>query len=148
MRFTWITDDARDWLTPVPYNPSVPNRAFPVIYTDDVARLVRFYTALGFEKTYQFPPEGEAGYVSLSRGESGLGITTTDSPRELAGIEVGAGPRFEMFVYVDELDGCVDRLRRDGVRVLRDPREMPWGERLAYVSDPDGNPVALAQTAG
>jgi lactoylglutathione lyase len=21
---------------------------------------------------------------------------------------------------------------------------MPWGERQAYVSDPDGNPVALA----
>ncbi len=21
---------------------------------------------------------------------------------------------------------------------------MPWGERVAYVADPDGNPVALA----
>ena len=21
---------------------------------------------------------------------------------------------------------------------------MPWGERVAYVTDPDGNPVALA----
>ena len=124
----------------------MPGRAFPVIYTDDVARLVRFYTALGFEKKYQFPPEGDAGYVSLRRGESDLGITTKDSPRELAGIEVGTGPRFEMFVYVEDLDACVEALRKDGVRIFAEPREMPWGERLCYVSDPDGNPVALAQS--
>jgi hypothetical protein len=24
---------------------------------------------------------------------------------------------------------------------------MPWGERVAYVSDPDDNPVALATAA-
>ena len=29
--------------------------------------------------------------------------------------------------------------------VLAEPEDMPWGERMAYVSDPDGNPVALAQ---
>jgi hypothetical protein len=24
------------------------------------------------------------------------------------------------------------------------PENMPWGERVAFVSDPEGNPVALA----
>ena len=28
--------------------------------------------------------------------------------------------------------------------MLRDPADMPWGERIATVADPDGNPVALA----
>jgi lactoylglutathione lyase len=28
--------------------------------------------------------------------------------------------------------------------VLREPATMPWGERVAYVLDPDANPVALA----
>jgi lactoylglutathione lyase len=32
-----------------------------------------------------------------------------------------------------------------GAPVLQRPTDMPWGERLAYVTDPDGNPVALAQ---
>jgi len=27
--------------------------------------------------------------------------------------------------------------------VLREPEDMPWGERIAAVADPDGNPVAL-----
>jgi lactoylglutathione lyase len=31
--------------------------------------------------------------------------------------------------------------------VLRDPADMPWGERIATVADPDGNPVALANQA-
>jgi hypothetical protein len=28
--------------------------------------------------------------------------------------------------------------------VLPEPADMTWGERVAYVADPDGNPVALA----
>ncbi|MFD6216230.1 VOC family protein, partial [Nocardia salmonicida] len=35
-------------------------------------------------------------------------------------------------------------LEETGIQILRSPIDMPWGERIAYVSDPDGNPVALA----
>jgi lactoylglutathione lyase len=42
---------------------------------------------------------------------------------------------------VDEL---VAQLGAEAVTVLKDPGDMPWGERLAAVADPDGNPVALA----
>jgi lactoylglutathione lyase len=48
-------------------------------------------------------------------------------------------------VYVDELDRLMGELRAAGVTVLREPAEMPWGERVAYVTDPEGNPVALAE---
>ena len=48
-----------------------------------------------------------------------------------------------MYVYVSELEGVVEELRGSGVDVLRDPEDMPWGERVATVADPDGNPVAL-----
>jgi len=53
-------------------------------------------------------------------------------------------PSVEMFVYVDDVDRQVTDLRRDGTTVLRDPADMLWGERVAYVADPEGNPVALA----
>jgi uncharacterized glyoxalase superfamily protein PhnB len=48
-----------------------------------------------------------------------------------------------MYLYVDDLDAEVERLRSNGVHVLREPEAMPWGERIASVVDPDGNPVAL-----
>ncbi len=45
---------------------------------------------------------------------------------------------------VDDLDATLAELRERGTRVLLDADDMPWGERVAYVTDPDGNPVALA----
>jgi lactoylglutathione lyase len=53
-----------------------------------------------------------------------------------------------MFVYVAAVDAMVDELRRRQGVILREPADMPWGERVAYVADPDGNPVALAAAAG
>lgn len=121
---------------------AVPDRAFPVVYARDVEATVGFYQQLGFQEHFRLPPGGEAGYVGLRRGDAELGVVTADSPRDLIGIEVGEHPRFELFVYVDDVDRCVDRLNR--AAVLRQPEDMFWGERVAYVADPDGNPVALA----
>jgi lactoylglutathione lyase len=126
----------------------MPERAFPVIYAQDVERSVRFYQRLGFEPHVRLPPEGEAGYVGLRRGAYELAIVTTQSPEQLIGVKVGTAPRFELFVYVDDVDEVVSRLRADDGRVLKEPEDMFWGERVAYVADPDGNPVALALAAG
>jgi hypothetical protein len=42
---------------------------------------------------------------------------------------------------VDEL---VAQLGAEAVPVLKDPGDMPWGERFAAVAGPDGDPVAGA----
>jgi len=114
-----------------------------VIYARDVLSSARFYESLGFAEHFRLPVE-EPGYVGLRRGGAELAVVTVDSPRELIGVEVGSQPRFELFVYVDDVDREVDVLRAAGATVLRDPEEMFWGERVAWVADPDGNPVALA----
>jgi lactoylglutathione lyase len=112
-----------------------------VIYSRSVVAAVGFYRRLGFEETFRLPPEGEPGYVSLRRGESELGIVSAEWPREQLGLETGAQPRFELFVYVDDVDATASSLSEV---LLKAPARMPWGERIAYVRDPDGNPVALA----
>jgi len=38
----------------------------------------------------------------------------------------------------------VEHLRTHGVRVLAEPADQPWGERMAEVADPDGNRVIVA----
>ena len=122
-------------------------RAFPVVFAADVSRSAGFYELFGFERHFQLPPEGEPGYVALRRGVYEVAIVAAEWPREQYQATVAEGVRFEMFVYVDDLDPLVDRFRAGGGRVLREPADMPWGERVAYVADPDGNPVALAQSA-
>jgi lactoylglutathione lyase len=121
----------------------MPLRAFPVLYAEDVDRVAAFYVGLGFLERTRLPsPDGGAGFVGLSRDEAELAITTLASPRVLAGVEPGPGPRHELFVYVENVDATVAALR--DAAILREPADMAWGERVAYVSDPEGNVVALA----
>ena len=122
------------------------SRAFPVVFAAHVSATAAFYERLGFERHFQLPHEGEPGYVGLRRGVYEVAVVASSWPEDQYGASFGDGVRFELFVYVDEVDRLVEELRADGVTVLREPAEMPWGERVAYVTDPDGNPVALAQS--
>jgi lactoylglutathione lyase len=122
-------------------------RAFPVVYATDVAATARFWERLGFTQFVQLPAEGDPGYVGLRRDGAELAVTAREWARDQYGLALGDGPRFEMFVYTDDVDTLVAALRAEGVTVLRDPADMPWGERIATVADPDGNPVALANQA-
>jgi lactoylglutathione lyase len=79
----------------------------------------------------------------MRRGTAELGVVDAGWPAEQYGRPLGTGPRFEMFVYVDDVDRLVTQLRQ-WAPVLREPADMPWGERSAYVCDPNNNPVALA----
>jgi lactoylglutathione lyase len=123
-------------------------RAFPVLHAKDVEAVAGFYAQLGFVEQARVPgPDGSAGFIGLRRDAAELAVTTEDSPRQLAGVEPGAGPRGELFVYVERLDDVVDELRSNGATVLREPTDMPWGERVAFVTDPEGNLVTLAAAA-
>jgi len=120
------------------------DRAFPVIFAEQVPAVARFYESLGFERHFQLPVEGEPGYVGLRRGSYELAVVSADWPQQNYGLAVTEGVRFEMFIYVEAVDSLVEQLRASNTPVLREPQDMPWGERVAYVADPDGNPVALA----
>src|SRR3954447_25516810 len=120
-------------------------RAFPVIYARDVEAVAEFYAGLGFAEQARVPREdGSPGFIGLRRGDAELAVATEDSPRMLAGVEPGPGPRHELFVYVEDVDAAVAALRDAGARVVRDPVDMPWGERVGFVADPEGNLVSLA----
>jgi lactoylglutathione lyase len=123
-------------------------RCFPVVYVADAERSAAFYERLGFVRHFQLPPDGEPGYIGLRRGEAELSVVLSSWPQQQLGVQIGGGgPRFELFVYVDDVDASVAALRDAGVTVLLGPEDMPWGERVGCVADPDGNPVSLAAQA-
>ncbi|MBA2575320.1 MAG: VOC family protein [Euzebyaceae bacterium] len=122
-------------------------RAFPVIFAGQVTATAEFYERLGFQRQYQLPPDGDPGYVGLRRGAAELAVVAADWPQQQYGAAVAAGVRFKIFIYVGDVDSAVEELRQRRGTILRDAMDMPWGERVAYVADPDGNPVALAVPA-
>ena len=86
--------------------------------------------------------QGQPGYVAMDLGRSHLGIGVDP---DTAGKEPAAdGRRFTLWVYADDCDAAVEHLRGHGVRVVADPADQPWGERMAEVADPDGNRVIVA----
>jgi lactoylglutathione lyase len=127
----------------------MPGQVFPVIYAADVERSAAFYTELlDFQELFRYPPEGEAGYVGLRRGDDRLGVVAAGWSEERLGMAVGSGLRFELYTYVDVVDDALAAARAAGAPVLREPEDMPWGERIAVIADPDGNPVTLAAPVG
>ncbi len=90
-----------------------------------------------------YPPTANPGYIGLRRGASEIVIVSWDWSAQRYGLKPPADPRFEMYVYVYDLDTLVTDLRNDGIPVLANVADMPWGERVATIVDPDGNPVTL-----
>ena len=123
---------------------------FPLLYATEVERVAAFYATLGFAEQFRMAgPDGAAGYVGMRRGDAELAVVTEESPRALAGVEPGPGPRHELFVfvYVDDADAAAAAVPGAGGTVLKPPADMPWGERVGYVTDPEGTVVSLATAA-
>jgi lactoylglutathione lyase len=115
---------------------------FPILSTADIPRALGFYRdLLGAAVTYQFPPGGDPDYVGLTLGGSHLGIGRPDRPGATANNQI------TLWVYAENCDAALGRLRAAGVPVLDEPVDQPWGERTATVLDPDGNRVIVAARA-
>jgi lactoylglutathione lyase len=118
--------------------------AFPILSTPDLPQALVFYRdLLEGTVTYQFPEEGEPRYVGLDIGSTHLGLG-----HDAAAPEGPGGQRVVLWVYADDCDAAVDRLRAAGMEILEEAADQPWGEKTARVADPDGNELIIASRAG
>jgi len=104
------------------------------LFTDDVDRARGFY-----ERLLGAAPEAEwpEGAIYAAGGIELL-------VHERAGaVEDGPPNEDHVALVVADLAAC-DDLRTRGVEFLVEPRDFPWG-RSAYLGDPDGRLVELAQ---
>ncbi|MFE4454512.1 VOC family protein [Streptomyces sp. NPDC056796] len=112
----------------------------PVILTADQDVLRRFYTDLfGAEEIFRVPAEGPVFYLGLRIGDTDLGLVTKPDPGE------GAAPRILLSIGVDDVDETLGRLEALGGAVSSGPKDMPWGQRVAHIQDPDGNALNITQ---
>ncbi|MER5472619.1 VOC family protein [Streptomyces sp. NPDC002685] len=112
----------------------------PVIVTADQDVLLGFYTKLfGAEEIFRVPVEGPAFYLGLRIGDTDLGLVAKTNPG------TGAASRILLSIGVDDVDETLGRVEALGGSVRGGPNDMPWGQRVAHIQDPDGNPVNLTQ---
>jgi lactoylglutathione lyase len=114
-------------LSPVPFFD-----AFPIVHSADIEQLASFYCdQLGFERGYRFPGTGPPAFIVVQLGGLSIGLTQTENDTELG--------RTDFWLYTDDVDAEVERIRANGGTVVDEPADREWGERMATVADPDGN---------
>jgi predicted enzyme related to lactoylglutathione lyase len=110
---------------------------FPIIRTTDLPRLTDFYEqAFRATVTYRFDQDGTDVYVALSVGGGQIGIGFEP--------EVERGDAIAVWLYADDVDATYTAALAAGAASVVPPEDMPWGERVAQVRDPDGNLLYLA----
>jgi catechol 2,3-dioxygenase-like lactoylglutathione lyase family enzyme len=126
--------------------PSVFHSPAINLYSHDVLRLVAFYEGLGFRETFRTPAEGEPVHVEVALDGFIIGIASVEAAAADHGLrpELGGRP-VEIVLWTDDTDGAYERLVADGAPSLSPPHDFLAHLRLAWVADPDGNPIQLAQ---
>jgi len=118
----------------------VPVTIRPIVVSADLERLLGFYTGLlGATEVMRFPEDGPVFYVGLELGGSELGLSSDD------GVSPGDPGRMLLSIEVPDVDALLPRVEGFGGTATSGANDMPWGQRVAHIKDPDGNVVNLTQ---
>lgn len=117
------------------------------IYTRDVPRLVAFYESLGFQEKFRVPRDGDPIHVEVRLEHFTIGVASVDSAIADHGLKPELGGRpIEIVLWTDDTDDSFARLTATGAAVLSRPHDWLDGKlRVAWIADPDGNPIQLVQ---
>jgi lactoylglutathione lyase len=116
-----------------------------MLIVDNMRVALRFYAeTLGGTPIYQYPAGSDPSFITLRCGKSDVALSRTDAtlPTNVP-FRPATGHRIQLCVNVVDVDESVAALRSIGSTVVMEPGNQPWGERAAYVEDPDGNLVLL-----
>lgn len=117
-----------------------------ILFSADVERASAFYQALGFVESFRTPRQGTPIHVDLELDGYRIGFASVESARRDHGLDpAGSGQRGTITLWTPDTRAAYQALVENGVPGLAPP--SAWLDRLliAWVQDPDGHPIQLAQ---
>ncbi len=116
-----------------------------VLVVGDLDRALAFYC-----DTMGLPLKHRAArFAQLQTGTTRLGLFTREAMAETLGQEIrppaADAPAFEIGFKFDDVDEAWRTLTAAGAEGVTAPHDRPWGQRTAYIRDPDGNLVELVE---
>jgi len=93
----------------------------------------------------------DVGFATLFRLQSPGGVLKVMVPNRPPKPGARAQPFYALgglrylTLYVDDLDGIVERATTRGGQVVHGPTDLGPGTRIAVLEDPDGNPFEVVQ---
>ena len=118
---------------------------YVILLVEDLDRALGFYTdTLGLALGHR-----AGSYAQLDTGVTRVGLYERAAMSDLLGRPLAPPdpdrPGFELGFLVDDCDAAYTDLVDRGAVPAVEPTDRPWGQRTAYVRDPDGHRVELAQ---
>lgn len=115
-------------------------------FVRDVVKVVQFYTdLLGFTETFRTPKEGIPVHVEMRLGQFTLAVTSIDAALADHGLVLNPGPpSAELVVWTDDTDEAYMTLTEKGAVSLSAPHDFLQSHRVAWVADPEGNPIHIS----
>ena len=118
---------------------------YVILIVDDLDRALNFYTeVLGLRLGHR-----SGDYAQMDTGTTRLGFYTRDAMSKTLGMSLklpeNEAPAFEIGFKVSDVDDAYKELVANGASPVTSPITRPWGQRTAYVRDPDGHLIELAQ---
>lgn len=111
--------------------------SFWEINASNGTELANFYTEV-FEWDFDYNPSND--YHSFKTASSKGGIN--------GGIFTGKGklpPHLTIIVHVENIEDCVNRVRKCGGEILQEPFEIPGAGIASFFKDPEGNIIGMIQ---
>jgi lactoylglutathione lyase len=116
-----------------------------ILIVEDLDRALHFYTGvLGLRLGHR-----SGDYAQLDTGTTRLAFYTRSAMAKSLSLALDApasnAPGFEIGFKVADVDAAFSELVARGAPAVVPPTDRFWGQRTAYVRDPDGHLVELAQ---
>jgi predicted enzyme related to lactoylglutathione lyase len=127
------------------HDPARPGEfSWRELYTTDHEAAFEFYRQIaGWERMGEFDMGAMGKYLLWGRGGAQLGgmMTKPADMKTPDGREVP--PSWLYYVTIDDLEAAMARATANGGRVIAGPMEVPGGQRIVQLLDPQGAAFAL-----
>ena len=123
--------------------------AYTILYVESPAATLDFYVnAFGFKR--KFIHEG-SDYGELDTGNTVLAFSARTLMRELGKNPSNAdahAPSFEIAFCTNNVAESIARAVAAGAQLIAEPKPMPWGQTVGYVSDINGFLIEICTPMG
>jgi catechol 2,3-dioxygenase-like lactoylglutathione lyase family enzyme len=118
--------------------------AVPQLRTTNLDGSIRFYTAkLGLTLAFRY----QDFYAGIRAGDQVFHLKLVDEKDP--SIEfVDKGEHFHLYFETDDASAAAAALQKDGVPLVNDVHETPWGKREFAIKDDQGHTLYFGQTIG
>lgn len=114
-----------------------------ILYVRNVEETMHFY-----RDVLQLPVKMQVDtYVEFDTGMTTLSFNTRESVRQDIGLDVAqdlmTSSTFEIGFVVEDVVATIEHLRQQQVVIVKEPVVKPWGQTVAYITDPDGHFIEI-----